>query len=176
MTLPISLDQAKAQLRVDGDDQDDEIEDLIRDAAAWVEDYTGLILEARDVTEHFRAPGRSIQLRAWPVATSAIVTAQYPATASDDALNADVRLVADTRPARVLPAAGATWPSRDPWRTLAVTVRAGFEDANEVPRALCRAMLLMISAFDADREGGEIFANAEAAAKNLCRRYKRYSL
>ncbi|EJL23973.1 head-tail connector protein [Novosphingobium sp. AP12] len=174
MTLPVSRDEAKAQLRVDGNDQDTEIDDLIRDAAAWVEDYTGQILEARDVVEHFTG-FRPISLRAWPIDPAAVATVEYVAGAGP-ALAVGSRLDATRRPARVSPALGSFWPFIDSRQSFTVSVRAGYEDPDDVPRGMCRAMLVMIAAFDADREGGETFAKAEAAAKRLCRRYKRYSL
>jgi hypothetical protein len=57
-----------------------------------------------------------------------------------------------------------------------VTIRVGYESADEVPRDLRRAMLLLIAAYDADREGGDVFAKAEDAARRLCRRYRLHRL
>ena len=53
-----------------------------------------------------------------------------------------------------------------------VTVRAGYESPDDVPRDLRRAMLVLIGAYDADREGGDILAKAEASARRLCDRHR----
>jgi uncharacterized phiE125 gp8 family phage protein len=172
MTLPVSLDEAKAQLRVDGNEQDNEINALIRDAAAWVEDYTGQILEAREVVEHFRG-FQPVALRAWPIDVAATATLSY-VTGSGASTSAACRLDASSRPARVSPATGSFWPFIDGAQQFSITVRAGYESPNDVPHSLCRAILVMIAAFDADREGGDTFAKAAEAAKSLCRRYKQY--
>ncbi len=175
MTLPVSLDEAKAQLRVDGNDQDAEILDFIRDAAAWVEDYTGHIIEARDVTEQFRGFG-AVTLQAWPISAVAAPGVAYTdATGSPIALTG-ARLDLSRRPARVLPASGHFWPFCSADQLFTVTIRAGYESAADVPRNLCRAMLLLIYAYDADREGGDVLAKAEAAARRLCKGFKRNTL
>ncbi len=88
----------------------------------------------------------------------------------------DAQLDLTTRPARVLPVGFAFWPFIDSAQAFTVTVRAGYEDADEVPRGLCRAMLVLIGAYDADREGGDVLAKAEEAARRLCQRYKRHTL
>lgn len=176
MALPITLEEAKRQLKVELDetDQDNEIEGFIRDAAAWVEDYTGLILEARQVVEHFSG-FRAVALRAWPIDPTAVVSVTY---ADGNGSPVPVSAVIDVtrRPATVSSAPDPFWPFVNAKQRFSVTVRAGFESPDDVPRALRRAMLVMITAFDVDREGGPIFSKAETAAKNLCRRYKRYSL
>ena len=78
MALPVTLEDAKAQLRLHGrvHEFDVEIDGFLHDAAAWVEEYTGHILEQREVTETvngFAAP----RLRAWPIAADAAVAVSY---------------------------------------------------------------------------------------------------
>ena len=172
MALPVSLDEAKRQLRIiDNNDQDDEIAGFIVDAAGWVQDYTGHILEARDVTEVFRGYG-PVALRAWPISAGAVPAGSY-ADASGAAIPiAGARLSATNRPALVSPAAGTIFGVRDDAQTVSVTVRAGYENPADVPRNFVRAMLILIGAFDDDREGGETFQRAEATAKALCRKQK----
>lgn len=172
MVLPVSLDEARAQLRVEVGDHDEEISGFLHDAAAWVESYTGHILEAREVTEDFRCPARSVLLRAWPVANDAVPNVSYLSAAGEPATFAGVFLDVSRRPARISLASGAVWPSRDPNLAFTVTVRAGYETPEEVPRNFRRAMLVLIAAYDADREGGAILAQAETAATRLCRGYK----
>ncbi|HQS95084.1 MAG: DNA packaging protein [Novosphingobium sp. 17-62-19] len=176
MALPVSIEEAKRQLKIELDEtnQDAEIVDFIRDAADWVERYTGHILEARDVVEHFRGFS-PVALRAWPILdTSEPVVDYTPGGGVPTTLDAVLDMT--TRPARVLPASGVFWPFIDSQQAFTVTIRAGYEAPDDVPRGLCRAMLVLIGAYDADREGGDILAKAEEAARRLCQRYKRHTL
>jgi len=174
MTLPISLEQARAQLKAETDEQDDEIRDFISDAAGWVERYTGHILEARTVEETF-CGFRPVSIRAWPLLPATVPTITY--TGPDGAtVTENARLDVAARPGRVMPAVGAFWPFRDSGQRFTVSVRAGYEDPADVPGNLRRAMLVLIGAYDADREGGKILADAEASARRLCQRFKRHTL
>ncbi len=176
MTLPVTLDDAKRQLRGEGIEQDAEISDFILDAAGWVENYTSLILEAREVQEQFRAAGRSVELKAWPILPSATAEVTYIDASGIAVPVAGVRLDASKRPARIYPASGTAWPTTNPGQVFTVTVRAGFEDPADVPRVVRRAMLLLIGAYDDDREGGDTIAKAETAARSLCRKLRRATL
>lgn len=172
MAIPVTLNDALSQLRLAPDELDadrtQEISGFIDDAASWVEDYTGHILVARDVTEQFRGFG-AVQLRAWPIAATAV-----PGVAYTDAAGTAVAIVGALldlirRPARVLPPSGPFYAFRDSGQPFTVTIRAGYEPGDVVPGSIRRAMLVLIAAYDADREGGEIFARAEATARCLCR-------
>jgi hypothetical protein len=55
-------------------------------------------------------------------------------------------------------------------------MRAGYEAGDAVPGNFRRAMLMLISAYDSDREGGEVFQKAEASARRLCGRLRARSL
>jgi hypothetical protein len=108
MAIPVTLADARRQLQLDEGDtsRDTEILGFIADAAARIEEYTGHILVARNVTETFRVPGRVISLRAWPIKQTATLDVL------DHALSpySGVRLDVSSRPARILPPAGAFWP------------------------------------------------------------------
>ncbi|EJU13992.1 hypothetical protein LH128_05820 [Sphingomonas sp. LH128] len=174
MALPVSLDQAKAQLRVDGDDQDVEIGDFIRDAAGWVEEYTGHILEARDVEETFY-DFRPVALKAWPISADAEPVLTF-SDAEGVTHTVPVSIDVTVRPARVFPDAGNYFPFGSRRQQFSVQFRAGYEDPDDVPGNICRAMLILIGAYDADREGGETLQKAETTARRLCRRLKRHTL
>ena len=169
MPVPVSLADARRQLRMelDDDSRDEELNGFIADAAAWVESYTGHVLEARSVTETFIG-FTPIKLRAWPVKPGTAVSVSYLG-AADSVVVPGARLLVHSRPARAVPALGASWPAVPPRTPVAVTFRAGYEEGDEVPRNLRRAMLLLIGAYDEDREGGDILAKAEASARTLCR-------
>jgi uncharacterized phiE125 gp8 family phage protein len=168
----VSLREAKAQLQREQDNTDDdaEIADFIADASAWVEGYTGHILAARDVTQYFDGWGLA-PLRAWPIAPGATVSVTYTNEDGSPAVGPEVRLSRSTRPAFVVP-----WNNircaDNRHVTMAITVRAGYETPADVPREIRRAMLVLISGYDNDREGGEIFAKAEASARRICGRLR----
>ncbi len=173
MAIPVTLDDAKRQLKVDDAEQDVEIKGFIADAAAWVERYTGHILIARDVIERFDGFGR-LHLRAWPIKPDASIGIGYTRAAGTATNLYGARIASHDRPALIIPAAGACWPALATGVT--VSVRAGYEDADEVPGNFRRAMLVLIGAYDADREGGEILQTAEATARRLCRDYRAWHL
>lgn len=168
MSEPISIEEARSQLRLDGDaSRDADLARHIRDAREWVERYTGWTLVARDLTEAFRAPPRAVELKAWPLASGVTVTADIDGVVTAATINGTVR------PARVSAAAPARcWPMSSPTSELRITVRAGVETPDDVPGNMRRAMLLLIGAYEADREGGDLFAAAEARARSLCGSYR----
>lgn len=171
MGEPISIEEARAQLRMDGDtSRDADLARYIRDAREWVEDYTGQTLIAGDVEESFRVPGRTVALRAWPIAPGAAVDVAC-IDADGTARSVDTYVNAAKRPAIVSPV--GAWPLNRSDQQLRVTVRAGYETADAIPGNMRRAMLLLIAAYDADREGGDLFEKTEKRAKSLCRSLRR---
>ncbi|MGB7407160.1 MAG: head-tail connector protein [Pontixanthobacter sp.] len=172
MALPVSLDEAKAQLRILDDEQDIEIEGFIRDAASWVEDYTGHILEPRAATEQFDQRG-PVHLKAWPIADGQPVLVDHEAPDGTVTSIAGAKIRTERRPAFVFGSNGTLWPfPANAGTRFSVTVEAGYDDPQDVPRNLRRAMLVLIGGYDADREGGEVFQAAEKTAMSLCRHFK----
>ena len=171
--LPVTLEEAKAQLQLGAGDnsRDTEVEGFVEDAAGWVEKFTGHILEARDVTEPFRGY-RPVQLRAWPIEDRAVPGVAYIDSSGAAIAIPVARLDLSQRPARVSPGTGRFWPFVDSEQRFSVTIRAGYEDPEDVPRNMRRAMLVLISAYDADREGGDLFVKAEATARKLCNDFR----
>lgn len=172
MPIPVSLDDAKHHLRHAGEDLDverqAEIEGFIADAVEWVEGYTGHILVAREVTEQFDGFSR-LQLKAWPVKPEATVTMVYEGMAGETTAISGARIFTVRRPAMIIAAAGTRWPSGVA-STVSVALRAGYEPGDTVPGNIRRAMLILIAAYDGDREGGDLFVKAEETARSLCDR------
>lgn len=171
MAFPVSLEDAKRQLRQGGEELDAdrhaEVEGFIADAAAWVERYTGRILVAREVTEQFRGFG-VVALRAWPISATAVPGVAYTSADGSPVAIVGARLDVSQRPARVLPPRGPFYSFRSADQLFTVTVRAGYEAVDLVPGEIRRAMLVLIAAYDMDREGGEMFVQAEKTARLLC--------
>lgn len=164
----VSLEDARRQLRLGSDtSRDQELQDWITDAQGWIEDYTGHTLSLRDVSQTFTGFD-TMALRAWPVAASAVPVVTYTDQAGQAITVPAARIDASRRPVRAVPKIGTRWPSVAAGTTVTVTVAAGYASADDVPRNFRRAALLLIGAYDADREGGEIMQAAEQTARRLC--------
>ncbi len=170
----ITLDEAKRQLRLtpSNTSQDEEIKGFLADAQSWVTGYTGFLFSPQTVTESFRVPGRRIALRSWPIQPGAVVAVSYPAPNGSAAAIQDISTEIVRGRLSLSPLAGRCWPLHDPSQTLTVTVEAGLPAGVAVPGEIRRAVLMLIGAYDDDREGGETIAKAEATARRLCRRFR----
>ena len=173
MAIPVTLEDARRQIQLDEGDwyQDVNLAQSIEDAAAWVEEYTGHILVARDVTETFYGLGVA-RLKAWPVKATSIPSVAYVNASGATVTIEGARLDASSRPARVLPPPNILGSFCSSQQSFTVTIRAGYEPKDTVPGNFRRAMLILISAYDSDREGGELFQKAEASARRLCGRLR----
>ena len=165
MAEPISLAETKAQLRVDGSDDDALIGSLILAARQHVEDYTGLVLVPRTITETAPMLGRCIDLASWPV--TAVTAIRYPAAGVMTAMDlAGIAVSYKRRPVRILP---ATWGwglgmpayAAVPQLPVEIDVAAGFAAA-DVPATARQAMLLLISHWYGNRDAAEVGQRAAA--------------
>jgi uncharacterized phiE125 gp8 family phage protein len=177
MAIPVTIEDARRQVRLDADDAslDADLTGFIADAAAWVENYTGQILTARDVTENFVGFG-AVALKAWPIRADAAPGVAYLNSAGTPVSVTGARLDVSKRPARVLPPNGPFYSFLDSKQAFTVTIRAGYDDGDVVPGNMRRAMLILISAMETDRAGGEIFQKAESAARKLCFSCRQHTL
>lgn len=166
MALPVNLEEAKRHLRVTNDADDTLIQNAIDDAAGWIEDYTGHLLTEREVVEHF-GDERPFAVRAWPVAADAVAHVTYTGSAGET-VTTEARVSVAIRPVRLVSSSSHVWPIRNRVRSFAVRLTAGYSDPAAVPKNIRRAMLVMISAFFDDREGGDVFQKAEVTARRLC--------
>ncbi|ETI63009.1 hypothetical protein C100_15005 [Sphingobium sp. C100] len=174
MAEPITLDQAKAQLRVDGDDDNEVIASAIVAARGWVERYTGLILTRRQVRETIPQFGH--RLRAWPVISVDGVTFLDHARASQSLSVGSFVPDLMGRPARLL---ADRWPRQAAGSKIEVLMTAGFEDAdaiNDYAPPIMQAIRQLVASFYHDRETGGIAGDAEEAAKDLCRSYRNWAV
>lgn len=169
---PISLEQAKAHLRVDTTDQDDLIESLITAARERVEDETGRALvtqtleialdyfvappDLRFVTYPYITPAKAILLPRPPLQSLKRIT-YIDGDGNETLLHDEVGspelisdLVVDTysEPGRLVPASGGNWPSvQDRANAVIIRYTAGYGDADSVPKPIVQAILLLIGHF-----------------------------
>ena len=196
---PITLEQAKAHLRVDTADQDDLIEALITAARTAVEDATGRALitqtleialdhfvtppDLRYVTYPYLTPAKALLLPSPPLIGLKRIT-YYDGDGNAVLLHDEVGsptvisdFVVDTHsePGRLVPASGGNWPSVQD-RANAVTIRytAGYgDDGESVPMPLKQAMLLLISHFHENPSAvGEKLEELPMGVQFLIARYR----
>lgn len=136
---PLTLAQAKAHLRVDGDDEDQLIADYIRVARQYVEDATGHVLVRRTFREERTSFGPFLELYRQPV-ISGTVQVSYEDSAGDELEYADALF---RGPSRVYPARTGYWPTLHPHSRVFVTYEAGYAE-HAVPNRMLQAMRLLI--------------------------------
>ena len=143
---PITLEQAKAHLRVVGSDEDDYIAGLIEAARAMAEGRLNRTLVQRQLTGTFRSWCDRIELLKPPIVS--VDSVEYLDTDGALQLFEDFDLAGQS----VLPVAGAALP---PLRyrpdAIRVMYTAGYEPGT-VPQPIVQWMLLVIGALYAHRE------------------------
>lgn len=147
---PVTLAQAKAQARVDFDDEDTLFTALIAAATDAVEDMSGRPLMTQTWRVATGKPEERVYLRAPVQAITAIQF--YDATNTlQTADAADYLLISDDDRAWIEPLSG--WPSLyDRADAFRVTFTAGYGVADDVPIAIRQAILLLVTHFYENRE------------------------
>lgn len=147
----VDLEDVKRHLRVDGDDEDVEIE-IYRDAAiGWVEEYTGRSLTRQSFTWTGASFRRADWLPRRPV--RAIETVAYL-----DGRGVPSRMLAGWRFTEngLAVAVGGAWPvAASSSDAVTISYEAGYDDTVPLPKALKVAVLMM---------AGHFYRNREAAA------------
>lgn len=147
---PVSLDAARAHLRIDGDEQDALIESLLAAARHTVEKRYLLSLAPRRwrlKLDRFPNSARPIRLPIGPVLSVDRVAYLDTAGTETELTGYQVDLAAHPSVARLAPAAGETWPDTQSEAIAAVTIdlHAGFGtgEAGSLDQDLERALLLL---------------------------------
>ena len=194
---PLGLDEVKLNLRVDGDDEDQAISDLIVTAREYIEDYTGLVLTPREVYETVPSLGDRIILKSWPIASKDdIAISYYDHSGASIAIDpSQWYAILGEKPARLVAVrsgwgiSGGFGPlgltlehSRSPILpfTTVFTLQAGYQTPDDVPATVKRAMHLLIGHFYANRSAVEAGVRAAAieiplGVKDLLRRWRKRS-
>jgi uncharacterized phiE125 gp8 family phage protein len=169
---PLTLEDAKQHLRVDSDDEDELIEAYILAAVDHVEQFTGLVLTRRLVTETLSCFGE--RLRSWPV--SSIVSVGYV-----DALAADqdydltgLRANLAMRPVRLV--TNTRWPAVYGYNApITVVVDAGYDSPEQVPGSVMQALKLLVGHWFRSREAvtvGVVATEVPMAVDSLLRPFR----
>lgn len=156
---PVSLDEAKAHLRVDHDTDDDLITALIAAARQFAETFTRRAFVTQTWRLELDAFPAEIRLPRSPI--QAVTSVQYVDEAGSTQTLGSSLYVLDkaTEPARLIPAYDQSWPAaRNFTAALKVTYTAGYGDAAAVPQAIKQALLLLIGHWYERREAVSVAA------------------
>jgi uncharacterized phiE125 gp8 family phage protein len=155
---PVDLETAKAQLRVDQNDEDALIIVLIAAARQICEAYHGQAYVTRTYTltlDAFPKGAGEIRLP-YPPAQSITSVKYDPADGGGEqtVAPADYQLDATSKPARLRPAVGKTWPGTLAGKLGAVRVEylAGYGNASAVPEYIRQAILVKLADLFEHRE------------------------
>lgn len=142
---PVTLDEAKAQLRVDGTDEDALITSLIVAATSAVEEDTGRALVTQTWDYAISQPSGAVSLPLAPVASISALTYYDTDDVAQTLTVSDFYLFADNDRACVEPKDGVAWPGmKDRADALTIAFIAGAAVA-DVPQALKQAILLLVT-------------------------------
>jgi len=147
---PISLDEAKAHLRVDSSDEDDLITSLIQAAREYAEEFLGraLITQTWDWYLDDFPSSDSVPLYVPKPPLQSVMSIQYVDSNGDtqtwDSSEYDVDVKSD--PGRIAPAYGESYPDpRDQLNAVTIRFTAGYGDsASDVPQRIRQALLLIL--------------------------------
>lgn len=157
-TEPITLEDAKAHLRVTSAAENDLIDSLIAAAREYAESYTKRALITQTWKLNFdEFPSKFDIPKAPLISVSSIKYLDDTGTEKTLATDQYRILIPSFEPGKITPAFNVSWPSTF-WVEDCVTVEfiAGYGDASKVPKTIKTAMKLYVEHFFANRSGGSI--------------------
>lgn len=159
--LAVSLPDVKARLRIDHDDDDADLTDMIREASAYVERYCGIRLLPQ--TLECRCSGFSdlTRLSDGPVFSGAVQSISYIDAAGVtkvlDPSVYDLRI--DGLDAAIIKKIGAAWPVAKHGELITLAIKVGYPDG--VPYEIRAAILLRVGSNYERRENSTMGAWSE---------------
>lgn len=134
----ITLAQAKEQCRVRHDDEDSLISGYILAARNWVERFTGVIVDQREIVDSFEAFATPLTLSRGPVIE--VTEIAFTDTAGDPQTVTGFRV----QNGKVYPP-DAGWPSIEAYSAIDVSYDAGYGPYDEFPEELNQSMHLLVA-------------------------------
>ena len=156
---PVTVEQARAQCRIDDDVEDDLIAQKIRSAREWCEDLTSRVIAQQTLVEHFSSWGDYLTLFKRPVIS--IDAIAYNGEAGDETYTGASAAIG-VYPTKIYPATGG-WPILKTGGGITVAYTAGF-DAGEVPNRFIEAILVIVGGMMVEREGAYMASLVAARA------------
>lgn len=151
---PVSLDEAKLHLRVDGDDEDDFIAGLLVAAREYFEETTRRALISQTWRLSLDEWPDEIELPKPPLVSVTSITYKDDVGAQTT-LSSSVYLVdTESEPGRIVLASGQSWPAGTlyPVNPIQVTYVAGYGAATAVPERMKQAIKLLLGHWYENRE------------------------
>lgn len=149
---PITLEEAKAHLRVVFDDEDAQISMMIAAARGMLEQRTNRLLMAQTIEFAATRWGFGIRVPAAPFRQLVSVSYVDAAGATQVIDLAELAVDSFVEPAVVGLVYGGVWPEAQATSLRTVRVEVGYADAASVPAPLKMWMLLTIAALYENRE------------------------
>jgi len=176
---PLSVFEAKRQLRLEPEDtdQDDHVADLCAAAHRKVERELGYpILRQTRQTHLSGFPCGPVWLGGGDSLVVQSITYRDTANAAQPLDPADYAVDAVSRPAQVYPAPLKSWPSTTctPGAVI-IEWQAGWENPSDVPEDLIHAMKLLVGHWDQNREAvvvGSISTEVQIALDDLLAQFR----
>lgn len=141
----LTLDQVKAWLRYDTNDNDVALTIMLNAGVQWIERYTGHLFTQRAVTESLRAGQSYFDLRWKPLQADSLTVGYVDADfAEQDFEAASIFPIGDTYRVQA-----ASWPRGA--QTINLTYMAGYTTSDEIPDVFAMALALWSGMTDLDR-------------------------
>lgn len=157
----VSLDTAKAHLRMDGNDEDALVQRLVQVATQQVEQlcHRTLLSQGFALTlDRFPAWNTPILIPRPPL--QSIDSIQYVGQDGADYSLADYALFKNTQYTDLCPSYGGLWPiTRAQRGAVRIEFTAGYGTADDIPAPLIQAILLLVGHLDQSREAVVIGAS-----------------
>lgn len=170
MAEPISLTEAKAQVRMVEDDSEDTfITSLIAPARAFVERRARRLFVAGSRTETFRSWGDYLEIWRAPIASITSVKYSVSDDPTDDVEYTGFAADLNSFPLRIYPALGGTgFPEIDPGQTITVTYTTGALDAASEEYLIGKRAMLLLLGFWFDNRGEGLLTKEQELAFECC--------
>lgn len=172
---PITLEEAKLHVRVDGSLEDTLIDGLITAAREYCENYTGRSFASQSIEYFLNAfPSGGIDLPRKPIdeVTSICYKDQ---DGVETALVEGVDYILDVDSARIALPYGKVWPSFTPYPLSPIKIEYSAGGTASIPGPVKTAMLLLIGHWYENREAvltGSISKQIEFSTKALLDQYR----
>lgn len=155
---PLTLSEAKEHLRIDGNDHDAEIDDLIAEATAYVERQAGRKLVTQTWKYTLDSLPLNIRIPYPPLQSISSVSYQDSSNATQTLSSSLYKVDSSSEPARMVQAYNQTYPDiYDDINVVDITFVCGYGDRDDVPGRFKRAIKLYMQAmFDGDTQSGDI--------------------
>lgn len=169
-SFPVTLEEAKAHLRLESSEEDSLVSILIQAATDWAEVFcnkkfitqTWTIKSDNIADLIIPGPIPSIALPFGPIQS----VSQFGYTDEDGAAqtlteNSDFLVYADGVPPRLIPTPGKSWPdtATEEFETVQIEIIAGFGAASAVPAGIKQAILIMLAHYFEHRQEFLVGAN-----------------